>query len=119
MHSHIPHEPLSLQQELQRYSVQENRDTVAHRGDTCEHKADAHKGPGLRLGLLGLHANVHELPCGVRLKALTLAGRQQPGEGVTCGQTYTGLSVVRSPCTVMHLWCVLHGGNVKQRCPSQ
>ena len=106
-------------QKLRRYSVQTNRGNVAHRVDTCEHKADAHKGPGLCLGLLGLHADVHELPCGVRLKALTLARRQQPGEGVTCGQTHTGLSAVCSPCTVLHLWRELHGGNVKQRCPSQ
>lgn len=51
---------------------------------TGKHKADPHKGPGLCVSPLGLHANVDELPCCICLEHLGLAGRQDARERVPC-----------------------------------
>ena len=51
---------------------------------TGEDKGDAHKGASLRVRLLGLHADVDDLPGGVRLEHPGLAGRKEAGEGVAC-----------------------------------
>lgn len=51
---------------------------------TCKDKGDAHKGASLSVSLLGLHADVDDLPCGVCLENPRLAGRKETSEGVAC-----------------------------------
>ena len=53
---------------------------------TCQHEADPHEGPRLCVSPLRLHANVDELPSGVCLEHLGLAGRQDAREGVPCAK---------------------------------
>ena len=59
------------------------------RGYACtgKHKADPHERSCLCVSPLGLHTNVHELPRGVRLEHLGLAGRQDACEGIPCAPT--------------------------------
>ena len=62
---------------------------------TCKDKGDAHKGASLSVSLLGLHADVDDLPGGVCLEDPGLAGREEAGEGVACAICAFRLSVHR------------------------
>ena len=64
---------------------------------TCQHKVDPDKRPGAGVSPLGLHADVHQLPSGVRLEHLRLAGRQDAREGVPCALA-PPLSACNRPC---------------------